>query len=855
MSEAGPSVPGDELQAVLREVGGGARLDATFDTLLEARDRFQTIAEYATNLLAVTDMDGAIRYVSASCLPILGFAVAELRGRNLYAGVHPDDLPEAMAAYRRMRDEVGTQIQSCFRYRHKNGAWRILEVAAKSSYDHRGEYIAVVSGRDVTEREESRRALQASQDRLDRALEAAGLGMWEWDVDSGRFHIDERCARALGYELDQLDPTYETLTAIIHPDDALRVARTTEAHLRGETPHLDYSCRMLTHARNWTWVHTRGRAVRDNRGVPSRVTGTTRNIDAERAMEQRLAQAHNQMQLLLEATDEGIIGLDRDGVVTFVNPAATHMLGLDAARLLGRNLDEQVRHTAEDGTDLIGHDSPIVQCLLKGQRFIGANELFWRDEQAAVPVEYSVSPLLDDGQPAGAVLIFRDVTEKRALAQQLQHQALHDPLTGLMNRRGFEKKLAQLLQSARAQKRHHALCYLDLDHFKLVNDTCGHAAGDELLRQLPEVLRPLVRRMDTLARIGGDEFALLIEDCPLEQAGRIAESVRDAVRDFRFAWQSRTFTIGVSIGVVSLDASSHGLVSLLGAADAACYVAKDLGPNHVHVSRPHDIEIIRRRGELRWVVRIKQALEEDQFRLHYMSIAPLAGDAPPRHHELLLRLADPRGELILPGAFLPAAERYQLMPQIDRWVVDRALRQLAGAVLSDPSLRDHRFGINLSGESLRAPGLLAYIEAAFARHRVPPSMVYFEFTETAAIANLRSAGEFMHGLRAMGCQLALDDFGTGMSSFSYLKHLSVDFLKIDGGFIRDLMDNPVDQAIVRAVQTVGAQMGIATVAEYVETAAVKDYLRTLGVSYAQGHAIARPAPLEELGRRAALASG
>jgi diguanylate cyclase (GGDEF)-like protein/PAS domain S-box-containing protein len=834
-----------ELQAVLRELGGDAPLDVVLDTLLETRDRFQTITEYATNLLAVTDLDGLIRYVSPSCQPILGFTTQELQGRNLYLGVHPDDVPSAMRAYAQLRDEVGAQLQSRFRYRHKDGSWRTLEVAAKSRYDHKGQYIAVVSGRDVTEREESRAALLESQRRLDRALEASDLGMWEWDVDSGQFHIDERCARNMGYEPGALDLTFEKLSGIAHPDDALRVARATEAHLKGETPTLDYQGRVLTQAGGWTWVHSRGRAIRDADGVPWRVTGTIKNVDAERAMEQRLAQADSQMQLLLEATDEGIIGLDREGVVSFVNPAATRLLGMQAAQLLGHNFDEQVRHTAEDGTDLIGHDSRIVQCLLKGERFLGANELFWRDATGAVAVEYSVSPLFDDGRPAGAVLIFRDVTEKRRMAQQLQHQALHDPLTGLINRRGFEKQLAQLLATARGQSRQHALCYIDLDHFKLVNDTCGHAAGDELLRQLPQVLQPLVRKNDTLARLGGDEFALLLEDCPLEQAGRIAESVRDCIRDFRFVWQYRTFTIGASIGVVGVNAASQGLVAVLGGADAACYVAKDQGPNHVHVSYPHDIAIIRRRGEMRWVARIKTALEEDQFRLHYMSIASLTEDAPPRHHELLLRLADPKGELILPGAFLPAAERYQLMPQIDHWVIDHALRFLGGRVAVTPGLAGHRFGINLSGESLRDARLLDFIQQALARYAVPPSMIYFEFTETAAIANLRTAGEFMHGLRRMGCQLALDDFGSGMSSFTYLKHLPVDFLKIDGSFIKDLVKSSVDQAIVRAVQAVGLQMGITTVAEYVENEQIRTALRAMGIGYAQGYAIGRPAPLEE----------
>ncbi|HUR39615.1 MAG TPA: EAL domain-containing protein [Verrucomicrobiae bacterium] len=565
------------------------------------------------------------------------------------------------------------------------------------------------------------RTLREDHDRLERVLEASGLGLWELDLASGEFCVDARCARNLGYEPERLDASWNTGVAIIHPDDAVRVSRLFEAHLRGQTATLRYKTRMLTEARTWTWVAGHGRLVRDATGRPTHISGSVKNIDAERAMRAQLA------------------------------------------------------HTA----------------------------------------------------------------------RRLRHQSVHDPLTGLINRRGFEKRLSQLLQSARGHQRVHALCYLDLDHFKLVNDTCGHAAGDELLCQLPQVLRPVVRRPHALARLGGDEFALLLEDCPLDQAARIAEAARDAIRDFRFAWQGRFFAIGASVGVVGIDASTQGLGPVLGAADAACYIAKDQGSNQVHVSYPHDLAILRRRGEMRMVTRIKTALEENRFRLQYMSIAPLDGAIEPRHHELLLRMLDSRGELILPGTFLPAAERYQLMPLIDRWVIDHALRFLGEALKQAPGLAQHCFGINLSGESLRDSQLLDTIRQWLAQHAVPASMVYFELTETAAIANLGAAVEFMRGLKALGCQLALDDFGSGMSSFAYLKQLPVDYLKIDGGFIKDIVENPVDQAIVRAVQSVGSQMGIATIAEYVETPAIREALRTMGLHYAQGYAIAFPADLAD----------
>jgi len=564
------------------------------------------------------------------------------------------------------------------------------------------------------------------QDRLERVLEASGLGLWELDVETGDFRVDARCARNLGYVEGGLQASWDTGVAIIHPDDAIRVSRRFEAHLRGETEMLEYQTRMLTQGRAWTWVAGRGRLVRAPDGRPTHICGTLKNIDAERAARGRW--------LLAER-------------------------------------------------------------------------------------------------------------ERRRLARQLRHQALHDPLTGLANRRGFEQQLAALLHSARRGQRVHALCYLDLDHFKVVNDTCGHAAGDDLLRRLPALLAPRLRPGDTLARLGGDEFAVLLGDCALGQAARIAGELRDAVRDFRFAWQYRTFAIGAAVGVVEINAASRGSASVLAAADAACYVAKDRGPNHVHVSYPRDLALARKRGELRWVARLKSAIEEDRFRLHYMSIAPLAG-GPATHHELLLRLADARGALVAPGAFLPAAERYQLMPLIDRWVIARASAQLGAAVARQPALARHRFGINLSGDSLRDPQLLDGVRDALARHAVPPSMIYFEFTETAAIANLGAAVAFIHGLRALGCEFALDDFGSGMSSFTWLKRLPVDYLKIDGSFIRDVVHNPVDQAIVRAVLAVGAQLGIPAVAEYVENEAIRRCVQGLGVHYAQGHAIGLPAPLE-----------
>jgi diguanylate cyclase (GGDEF)-like protein/PAS domain S-box-containing protein len=694
---------------------------------------------------------------------------------------------------------------------------------------------------------EALRAARETAERLDRALTASGLGLWDWNIETGGLYVDRQFTVIMGYPPETVIQRVDWMLERVHPEDRPALLQAFRSNLKGLTPHCECDFRGRTHAGEWRWLHLRAQVTeRRADGWALRMTGTNKDIDESRRIQERLERATSRVQLLLDATDEGIIGLDEVGSCTFVNPAALRILDCRPKDVLGHDFSELVRHIRENGEELLGHDSPIHRCLTEGRRYrSGGDELFTRGDRC-FPVELAVSPIHTQGQEQaqGAVLVFQEVTEKRTLQHQLQFQALHDPLTGLLNRRGFEAKLTELLDSARRDRRQHALCFLDMDQFKVVNDTCGHIAGDELLRQIPDVLRRQVRDSDVLARLGGDEFALLLENCTLEDAERIATAVRDDVRGFRFVWQHRSFAVGVSIGVVGINAESQGPVSVLGAADTACYIAKEQGPGHVHVSHPHDLAVIRRRGEMRWVARLRRAVEDDQFQLFYQSIAALDHlEQEPLRHEILLRMEDGTGGVILPGVFVPAAERYHLMSVVDAWVVEHALRLLAAEIVPRPELHAHRFGINLSGESLRSRELLERIEQAIARHGVPPTMLYFEITETAAITNLGAAIAFMERLQALGCHMALDDFGSGMSSFSYLKHLPVDYLKIDGSFVRDIVRNRVDQSIVRAAHTVGEELGIATVAEHVETPETLKCLRDIGVAYGQGFAIARPAPL------------
>lgn len=429
--------------------------------------------------------------------------------------------------------------------------------------------------------------------------------------------------------------------------------------------------------------------------------------------------------------------------------------------------------------------------------------------------------------------------EHREAQETIQHLAYHDALTGLCNRVEFEQRLARALKSAGADSPH-ALFYLDMDQFKIVNDTCGHVAGDELLKQIAILLKGPVRDSDTLARLGGDEFGVLLEHCSLAHAREVAERMLQLVKEFRFAWQDKTFTIGISIGLVMLDSPDQTHTELLRAADMACYAAKDKGRGRIHVYRPDDAELVQRRGEMEWVSQLTRALQDNLFVLHKQCIIALNGAASGPSCEFLVRLKERDGKLILPGAFIPAAERYNLMPKLDRWVLTQVFAHLAQQFAAHRPKADSIYFINLSGATLGDETYLQFVRDALSRTGIPPQAICFEVTETAAIANLSNALSFIRNVKSLGCKVALDDFGTGLSSFSYLKTLTADYIKIDGGFVRDMLHDPMDAAIVEAINNIGHVAGLKTIAEFVENAAIQARLTEIGVDYAQGYGIHRP---------------
>ncbi len=451
--------------------------------------------------------------------------------------------------------------------------------------------------------------------------------------------------------------------------------------------------------------------------------------------------------------------------------------------------------------------------------------------------------LMKNNQDTVFSAIIMDITDRKRAQEELTFQASHDSLTKLVNRYEFERRAMRLLSTEHQDKDEHALCYLDLDQFKVVNDTCGHIAGDELLRQISVVLKDTVRKRDTLARLGGDEFGVLMEHCSLGHAHRVSTSLLKAIQDYQFLWEEHTFKIGVSMGLVSITGATTNITELLMKADAACYMAKEKGRNRIQIYHSDDSDTVQRHGEMQWVARLHRAIDEGRFCLYAQTIIPLEGRHE-RHYELLVRMLDEQGKLIPPGAFLPAAERFDLISKIDRWVVNKSLSLL----MSNPVFckQVEFISINISGQSLTEINFQDFIILQLNETRIDGSKICFEITETAAISNLTMAINFISSLKVLGCRFALDDFGSGLSSFGYLKNLPVDYLKIDGMFVKDIVSDKIDHAMVKSINEIGQVMGMQTIAEFVENDEIKGMLREIGVNYAQGYGVGKPQLFDEL---------
>ncbi len=550
----------------------------------------------------------------------------------------------------------------------------------------------------------------------------------------------------------------------------------------------------------------------------------------------------------LESIGDAVIRTDAMRRIEYMNPVAEQLTGWSLSQAHRSPLCQIFRIVEEASRETV---LDPVNRVLQGNGPVKFSEstLLIRRDGAEYSINEVAAPIRDrEDRITGLVVVFRDVSGERKIAAQLSYQASHDVLTGLVNRREFENRLAFAFEAAKNFDRQHALLYLDLDQFKIVNDTCGHPAGDQLLRQLSELLRSRLRTGDTLARLGGDEFGVLLENCPLDSAAHIAQDLLKTVSDFRFVWHNKTFRIGVSIGLVTFSDHELSFSDILRAADTSMYRAKESGRNRIHIYRPQEGDLLRRRGEVDWVKLIQEAIEHDRFCLYAQEIIRINGGIKHgTYYELLLRMFDPQGNVVPPMAFIPAAERHNMMMSIDRWVIQAAFMGYSSQVTQDNAtfIKNWRI-IKLSSESLAEEGFLEYVKEQFVYHQIPPEVVCFEITETAAIVNLSKTAQFMRELKFLGCRFCLAGFGNSISSFAYLKHLPIDLLKIDGAFVKDLAHDPIDRAMVEAINNIAHVMGFETIAEHVEDKTLLQALRHMGVDLAQGYGIAKPRPFDRV---------
>lgn len=640
----------------------------------------------------------------------------------------------------------------------------------------------------------------------------------------------------LGYDsAEDLKSIGQTTLLYVNPVDRERVFARLEA--QGIVKNFEYRLRRKDGRE--IVVLENARAVYDDDGTIVAHEGTITDITDRKRAETRIFEEKERAQVTLQSIGDGVITTDAQGRVDYINPVAQDLTGYDIRSVNNRPITEIMTIVNEHTRATV--ENPVMRCL-REERVITLEDhsVLINKNSEEIPIQDSAAPIRDRiGNVIGSVMVFHDVSKETRLFRQLSYQASHDSLTDLINRREFENRLIAAMQALQSEPgQTHALLYLDLDQFKVVNDTFGHIAGDALLKRIAELIHGNIRSTDVLARLSGDEFGILLERCNEARAMEVAESIRGEMEEFRFEWKDSFTSIRCSIGVVMVTAESEDVATLMSSADVSCYSAKDKGRNQVHLYQGTDASL--RHEEMKWVSRISSAVEDDRLELFFQPIIGIGQDHDESrgHYELLLRMRDEDGALVSPDQFIPAAERYNLMSTLDRWVIREALAKLADRS-GDEDAR-YTLAINLSGTSLSEDRFLGDVIKELQKQKLPKGAICFEITETAAISNLSRVVHFMQSLKALGCKFSLDDFGSGLSSFTYLKNLPVDYLKIDGQFIRNVADDSVDESMVKAISEVGQAMGIETIAERVETKQVLEKLGALGVEFAQGYYIARP---------------
>lgn len=819
---------------------------AVHDRLLAERQRMAGIIEGTGVGTWEWNVQTGVARFNERWAEILGCTLDDLGPASIetwLSHAHPEDLRHSSELLAKHFAGEADLYDCEIRMRHREGHWvwvldrgRVLTWTA----DGKPEWM-FGTHLDITERKLQEQALRKSEALLNRTGEVAGVGGWELDLRAGTLMWTPQTRAIHGVPTDYV-PSLETAVEFYAPEARPAILAAVErAMATGEGWDLELP--LVRADGRSIWVRAVSSAEFED-GRPVRLLGAFQDITQQRALHAALSEQHELLRVTLESIGDAVITTDQHGVVTWLNPVAERMTGWLNAEARGQAI-AQVFHIVSEETRA-PTENPVATCLRQGKVAGLANHTVLISRQGdEFGIEDSASPIRDKtGEILGVVLVFHDVTEQRRLSGEMTYRATHDALTGLVNRAEFETRLRRILNKAHEDRSEHALMYIDLDQFKLVNDACGHSIGDQLLQQVARLLGDSVRARDTLARLGGDEFAVILEHCSGEQAQRVAHQICERMDDFRFVHDDHRFRIGASIGLVPVDRRWGTAAAVMQAADTSCYAAKEAGRNRVHAWFDTDQAMRARQGEMQWASRLEKALDENRFELHAQRITSLSGQDGGLHAEVLLRLRDTDGTMVMPGAFLPAAERFHLATRVDRWVLRQVVEHLKdrGACPEVSSL-----SVNLSGQSIgdrafhkQAMDLIGNAgESVCAR-------LCLEITETVAVTNMADAALFIEQVRALGVRVALDDFGAGASSFGYLKSLRVDFIKIDGQFIRDVVDDPLDEAAVRCFVDVARVVGVRTVAEFVDRSAVLERVRDIGVDFAQGYLVHEPEPLGAL---------
>jgi len=695
---------------------------------------------------------------------------------------------------------------------------------------------------NITARVNQRNLVEDTNTRMALATDSGGIGIWELNLESGVLLWDEWMFRLYGLINEEQEKTYDLWLKCLHPEDKQTTEQAVDDAIASQTI-LDTEFRIIWSDGSVHNLRATARIIYDALNNPQKMIGVSWDVTTQRTLTNELAKQHQLMQVTLESIGDAVITTDAKGNTQWLNPVAERMTGWSTEEAFGRPLEQVFYVISEDTRTLT--ENPVASCLEQGNIVSLANGMLLISRSGdEFGIEDSAAPIRNaQGDLLGAVLVFHDVTEQRRLTSEMSYQANHDPLTGLLNRAAFETRLQSLLDKTHEDKSQHALMYIDLDQFKIVNDTCGHTTGDKLLKQVAKILRETLRSRDTLARLGGDEFGVILEHCSVEKAQQVGIKICDTMEVYRFSHDSGPLRIGSSIGLVAIDHHWSDTAAIMQAADTSCYAAKDAGRNRVHTWVESDQVMRSRHDQMQWATQIERALDDDHFTLYVQLLDNLSGHETGAHAEVLLRMIDSDGNIILPSVFIPAAERFHLASRIDRWVLVNAIDWLMARGPGDTEI--DLLCINLSGQSVgdRAFHYYACEMLSLAGHLLCEK-ICIEITETAAITNLADASLFIDQLSHLGVKVALDDFGAGASSFGYLKHLSVNLLKIDGQFITGLLDDPLDDVAVRCFIDVARVRGLKTIAEWVDKPEILARVRALGIDYAQGFLLHKPMPIE-----------